>query len=84
MKKTSILQEAIERAQRQQSLPSPEKRRWLREGAGLSQADIARSLGTSAASVSRYETGDREPSGQIRDKYIEACEELARVNKHSA
>ena len=81
MKKANILQEAIERAQRQQSLPSPDKRRWLRIGAGLSQADIARSLGTSAASVSRYETGDREPRGRIRDKYIEACEELARATK---
>jgi DNA-binding transcriptional regulator YiaG len=81
--KKAILQEALTRVQRHRTLPSPAKLRLLRVAAGLSQAEIADSLGTTAASVSRYETGDREPRGQIRDKYIEACEELASVNTKS-
>jgi DNA-binding transcriptional regulator YiaG len=83
-KKTNILQEAIERAQHRRSLPSPVECRLLRLRAGLSQSEIAESIGTTAATVSRYETGHRCPRGPILDRYIAACEELVHVNKQSA
>jgi DNA-binding transcriptional regulator YiaG len=74
--KTS-LQHALDRAQRRRSLPSPVERRLLRMRAGLSQAEIAASLGTTAAAVSRYESGDRDPRGAILDKYLNVLDQLA-------
>jgi len=71
------LQMAIERAQRPRSLPSPVERRLLRMRAGLSQADVAASLGTTTAAVSRYESGDREPRRAILDKYLDVLDRLA-------
>jgi DNA-binding transcriptional regulator YiaG len=71
------LQQALKRARRRRSLPSPVERRLLRMRAGLSQADIAASLGTTAAAVSRYESGDRAPRPAILDKYLNVLDRLA-------
>lgn len=39
-----------------------ERIRELRTEAGMTQDELARAIGTSAAVVSQYETGHREPS----------------------
>ena len=70
------LQAAIDRARRRRSFPSAAERRLLRMRAGLSQSDIAASLGTTRSAVSRYETGDREPRPALLDKYLEILERL--------
>lgn len=70
------LQAALDRAQRRRSLPAPVERRLLRMRAGLTQADVAASLGTTAAAVSRYESGDREPRPAILDRYLVILERL--------
>lgn len=36
-----------------------------RKGMGLSQTDVRRMLGASSATVSRYESGDRDVAGMI-------------------
>jgi transcriptional regulator with XRE-family HTH domain len=75
------LQAVIERAQHRQSLPPPEARRLLRLMAGVTQQELADTLGISAASLCRYECGHRNPIGRIRLRYIQVCEELARVSR---
>ncbi|MFF5442230.1 helix-turn-helix domain-containing protein [Streptomyces achromogenes] len=52
----------------QPALPEPHVRRDLRERAGLSKAQVARTLGVSPSTVTGWETG-RDPSGQLRTKY---------------
>ena len=64
------LQVAIDRARRRRSLPLPMERRLLRMKAGLTQTDVATCLGTTTAAVSRYESGHREPCGEILEKYL--------------
>jgi transcriptional regulator with XRE-family HTH domain len=49
-------------------LPPASERRALREGLGLSQAQIAQALGMSPSTVRGWESG-REPTGEIRAKY---------------
>lgn len=63
-------------ARRRQRLPQPDVRRVLREAAGVSQEELAEALGVSRATVSRWETGDRTPTGTHRDSYIEALDRL--------
>ena len=71
------LQTALDRARRRRGFPSPMERRLLRMRAGLSQADIAKALGTTRSAVSRYETGDREPCREILAKYIDVLDRLS-------
>jgi transcriptional regulator with XRE-family HTH domain len=70
------LDEALDRVRRRKSLPGPVERRLLRVRAGLTQEDMAKCLGTTPAAVSRYESGDREPHGDILDKYLTVTERL--------
>jgi hypothetical protein len=49
-------------------LPRPELRRRLREGAGISKAQVARAVGVSASTLSGWEAG-REPGGESRERY---------------
>lgn len=56
-------------------MPSPDARREIREGAGLSQADVARELGISTNVVWQYEHG-RMPQGKLRVSYYELLERL--------
>lgn len=68
---------ALARARRHRTLAPPAMRRLLRLTAGLTQLEIGQALGVSAVSVCRYETGAREPKGEIRDKYLAVLERLA-------
>ncbi|MFF3159049.1 multiprotein-bridging factor 1 family protein [Streptomyces sp. NPDC057910] len=60
----------------QPALPEPQVRRGLRERAGLSKAQLARTLGTSPSTVTGWETG-RDPSGELRTKYAYLLDGLA-------
>jgi len=70
------LEEALDRVRRRKGFPGPEERRLLRLRSGLTQRDIAKCLGTTAAAVSRYESGDREPHGEILEKYLTVTDRL--------
>jgi DNA-binding transcriptional regulator YiaG len=63
-------------AQRRKTL-SPELRRFLRKQADLHQADIARTLGVAPATVSRWESGDRRPRGEVGEAYLDLLDRLA-------
>jgi transcriptional regulator with XRE-family HTH domain len=71
------LDEALDRVRRRKSLPGPVQRRLLRMQAGLTQRDMAKCLRTTAAAVSRYESGDREPHGEVLDRYLTVIERLS-------
>jgi len=77
-KKTNTLDEALGRANRRRSFPKPIERRSLRLRAGLTQTDVANAIGSSAATVSRYETGTREPNAKTRERYGKVLDRLAK------
>ncbi|WP_420038135.1 helix-turn-helix transcriptional regulator (plasmid) [Streptomyces sp. cg28] len=58
-------------------LPEIAARRALREQAGLSKAQVARALGVSPSTVGGWETGRRDPSGEVRTKYAYLLDGLA-------
>lgn len=68
---------ALNRERRRRSLPSRPECRLLRLRAGLTQADIAVSIGITAAAVSRYESGKRRPRPKILDRYLAAIQVLS-------
>lgn len=60
-------------------LPELPRRRAIRVAAGVTQQELAVSLGVRRASICRYELGTREPRGELRVRYSEALEALRRV-----
>ena len=74
------LDEALERTRQRKSLPGPIERRLLRMQAGLTQRDIAKCLGTTAAAVSRYESGGRDPRSEVLPKYLDVLKRLSNEN----
>ncbi len=60
-------------------LPEPRIRRVLREAGRLTQRDLAELLGVDRASVARYESGARSPSGVVLVRYARLLEELRRA-----
>ena len=67
---------AIERARRRKRLGPPEVRRLLREQAGLTQIELAEAIGVTRATVGRWESGARNPSRRVVDRYLEVLERL--------
>ena len=58
-------------------LPAPAHRKQIREGAGLPQQVIADAIGVTRPMISLYESGARNPSGEVRERYAEALEEMS-------
>jgi DNA-binding transcriptional regulator YiaG len=59
-------------------LPGPALRCAIRQDAGLSQEDVAGAVGVTRAAVSRWETGDRRPRGDLLVAYSELLQGLRR------
>jgi DNA-binding transcriptional regulator YiaG len=59
-------------------LPGPAMRQAIRRDAGLSQVDLAQSIGVDRATVSRWETGTRRPRGDQLVAYVELLRSLTR------
>jgi len=72
----TLLEEARTRMRERYLLPSPGKRRTLRQRSGLAQSDLARLLGVTASAVSRYETGERTPRPEVLHLYLELLGQL--------
>jgi transcriptional regulator with XRE-family HTH domain len=73
----TLLNQLLETERQRRALPPPAVRRAIRERAGLSQWDLARVLRVDRATISRYETGDREPRRSFIPRYLAALERLA-------
>jgi DNA-binding transcriptional regulator YiaG len=59
-------------------LPPPERRRAIREAAGVSMTPVARALGVSVQTVWNWETGRRRPSTEHLQAYVDVLELLER------
>lgn len=53
--------------------------RTMRERAGWSQGELAAAIDTTEASVSRWESGDRRPRGELGLAYARLLAELAAI-----
>jgi DNA-binding transcriptional regulator YiaG len=74
----STLNMELRQSRARRQLPSPDERRAIRQEAGLSQAALARVLGTSRPTVSKYESGDRLPRADLAVRYQRTLERLRR------
>jgi DNA-binding transcriptional regulator YiaG len=79
------LREAIlQAAARHVALPDFRVRRALRVAAGLRQDELAAVLGVTRPSVSRWESGTREPRGELRRRYADVLKRLDALRSESA
>lgn len=67
----------LARGRARRSLPEPSVRRFLRERARLSQAEIAAVIGVDRPTVSRWESGSRTPTGEHLNAYLGLLDRLA-------
>jgi transcriptional regulator with XRE-family HTH domain len=75
--KLDILNGALAKAKQRRSLPPPTRRQLLRENAGLPQEALAQTIGVDRATISRWETGEREPGPAHLEAYLKVLERLA-------
>lgn len=68
----------LRRARQRRHLPPPPVRQMLRQQLGLSQREVAELLDVTRVSVSRWETGERTPRGELLLRYLELLGRLAR------
>ena len=71
-----MLETALRIADALRYLPSPPERRALREKAGLSQGAIADAVGVRRSTISRWESGDRVPQGELALTYATVLDEI--------
>jgi DNA-binding transcriptional regulator YiaG len=69
----------LQKAESQPTLPPPSDRRRIRECAGVSQHDIAVTVGVDRATVSRWEAGLLTPQGGHLSNYSLVLGELERI-----
>ena len=72
------LGEVLELARIRRRLPPPKIRRTLRERAGIPQTSMAAALNVESSTISRWESGAREPRDQHLQRDLAALERLAR------
>ena len=72
------LSEILEKRRAKRRLPEPRMRRLMRERAGITQSDLAHVLGVDPATVSRWESGERDPRPAQLGPYVAALDRLAR------
>ena len=70
------LDELKELVQARRELPPPGVRRALREGAGITRAQIAATVGVTKAAVAFWEAGQRNPSREHVQAYLQVLEAL--------
>lgn len=68
----------IERA-RQNKLPSPADAQAIRQAAGVTQKQVAEELNVHRLTVQRWETGERSPRGDNKQRYARLLRELKGV-----
>jgi DNA-binding transcriptional regulator YiaG len=73
----NALERALEHARLRRRLPDPASRRSLRGRAGLTQGDLARALSVDRATISRWESGQRDPDRDHLASYVDLLDRLA-------
>jgi transcriptional regulator with XRE-family HTH domain len=64
-------------------LPPPDVRRRLREGAGVSLAEIGRACGVTSSAVAFWERGERTPTGENLRRYVRVLNLLREATKEA-
>jgi len=80
---TRALDSALGRARARRRLPPPAARRQLRERAGLTQADIAATLGVTREAIAQWESGRRDPTRGLVSAYVDILDRIARESLSS-
>jgi DNA-binding transcriptional regulator YiaG len=78
MEDQDALSVILDKRRLRRRLPDPPMRRLVRERAGITQEDLAQVLGVDRATVSRWETGEREPRPSQLEGYLRALDRLTR------
>jgi DNA-binding transcriptional regulator YiaG len=71
------LDELLVTARQRRELPDPPLRRFIRERALLTQAEVAETLGVTDSAVCRWEAGRRTPRGVMKARYAELLGRLS-------
>lgn len=74
----------LERIRMRRTLPSPEKRREIREAAGLTLQDLADAIGVTPATIHYWEQGTRNPRPEHITAYTAALDAMATADEHLA
>lgn len=74
----------VAKATASRTLPPPEERRAVRERAGCSQDDVAAALHVTRAAVSRWESGERAPRGELLVAYVKVLDALRKASTDAA
>jgi DNA-binding transcriptional regulator YiaG len=69
----------IDRLRAEQALPTPAERQSIREGAGVSKRAIALELDVSPMTIGRWESGERQPRGDMAVRYGELLAALSKL-----
>ncbi|MDP9321374.1 MAG: helix-turn-helix domain-containing protein [Chloroflexota bacterium] len=70
----------VARSRTRRRLPEPRFRALIRENAKLSQREVAAGLNVNVSTISRWESGQREPrDGKVLTAYVELLDRLASV-----
>lgn len=67
----------IEESRQRRRLPDPQARRALRKRLGVSQRMVADAVGVSRPTVTRWESGQATPCGEVLKRYLDALALLA-------
>ncbi|MFJ3205837.1 helix-turn-helix transcriptional regulator [Streptomyces sp. NPDC086989] len=60
------------------ALPPPEERKRVRKAYGVTQVDLAKELNVHRITVSAWERGTYDPTGETRAKYLEVFAHMKR------
>jgi DNA-binding transcriptional regulator YiaG len=77
--KTTTSRQVLDLARARRLARTGDARR-IRQGAGLSLADVAGVVGVDVSTLSRWETGDRRPMGRPAVAYARLLEKLSEAN----
>lgn len=66
----------VEKVRTKRAAPDPVDLREIRKDLGLTQSDVARALGKSPITLSRWETGAATPSPKDAQAYADLLEEI--------
>jgi DNA-binding XRE family transcriptional regulator len=60
-------------------LPAPDIRRVIRLSVGVPAEELAHAVGVTRQTIYRWEAGDREPRGRLRERYAAALRAMQEV-----
>lgn len=72
----NAMETMVERVRARLALPDPERRRAIREAAGVSRDEMGHAVGCTGAAVRLWEDGTRTPRGERLVAYVDLLTSL--------